>query len=217
MKLFIDSANIAEIRRYAADGVISGVTTNPSIIAKEGKPFIETLKEICGAVSGPVNAEVTASDTKTMIEQGKRLADISEQIIVKIPMTENGMAAVHALSSEGIRTTVTLVFSPSQALLAANAGAFYVAPFVGRLNDLSSSGTELVSTIRRIFSGHSIQTGILAASIRSPQEVVDIALAGADVATLPPSVFEKMFRHPMTDDGLARFEADWGKYSGMQW
>ena len=214
MKLFIDTANVEEIRTANDLGVIQGVTTNPSLIAKEGKDFIEVIKEITGIVSGPVSAEVVANDAAGMVAEAEKLSSLSENIVIKIPITAEGLKAVKVLSSKNIKTNVTLVFSASQALLAARAGATYVSPFVGRLNDISSDGDALISTISEIFSLHGITTEIIAASIRSPEDVVISARCGADIATVPYKIIMQMIKHPLTDSGIERFMKDWNEAFG---
>ncbi|MDI3256652.1 MAG: fructose-6-phosphate aldolase [Kyrpidia sp.] len=210
MHLFVDSANVEEIRRVCAWGAVSGVTTNPSLIAKEGRDFVETLGEIAGLVNGPVSAEVISLDAEGMLEEGRKLAAVAENIVIKVPMTAEGLKAVHAFAGEGIRTNVTLVFSANQALLAARAGASYVSPFVGRLDDIGYDGTALIREVAQIFRIHGIGTEIIAASIRHPVHVTRAALAGAHIATVPFQVLERMVRHPLTDQGIERFLADWG-------
>jgi transaldolase len=212
MKIFIDTANIEEIRTAASLGVLDGVTTNPSLVAKEGRPFREVLLEICGEVRGPVSAEAVSMTAEALIEEGRELAAIHEGIVVKVPMTAEGLKAVHALAAHGIRTNVTLVFSPTQALLAAKAGAAYVSPFVGRLDDQGQAGMDLVRQILPIFRNYGFATEVIVASIRHPIHVVEAALAGAHVATIPWKVIEAMARHPLTDLGIERFLADWDRY-----
>ena len=209
MKIFIDTANVDEIKEIAELGILSGVTTNPSLIAKEGRSLESVIKEIVSIVNGPISAEVTALDAVGMISEAKELAKIHPNVVIKIPITAEGLKAVRALSDLGIKTNVTLIFSAAQALLAAKAGASYVSPFVGRLDDISSSGVELVSDIAEIFSVHSISTEIIAASIRGPQDVTDSAKAGAHIATIPYKVIMQMFKHPLTDAGIEKFMADW--------
>ena len=209
MKLFIDTANIDEIRAANELGVICGVTTNPSLIAKEGKVFEDVIAEITSIVDGPISAEVVALDAKGMIEEAKELAKIHKNIVIKIPITEEGLKAVKILSAEGIKTNVTLIFSAAQALIAAKAGATYVSPFVGRLNDISDNGMNLVADIAQIFDIYGIQTEIIAASIRGPQDVTDAAKCGSHIATVPYKVFKQMVKHPLTDSGIQRFLADW--------
>ncbi len=212
MKFFIDSANIEEIKAAAAFGVVDGVTTNPSLISKEGgqEGFEQLIKEICHVVKGPVSAEVLSTEYPLMVSEGRNLAGINENVVVKLPMTENGVKATKTLSDEGINVNVTLVFSPSQALLAAKAGAAYVSPFIGRLDDVSSSGMDLVMDICEIYAHYAYETEILVASIRHPMHIVEAAKMGADVATFPYGVFMQMFKHPLTDIGLERFLKDWG-------
>lgn len=211
MKFFIDTANVDEIRDAAAMGVISGVTTNPSLIAREGRDFESVIKEITDIVDGPISAEVTGESTDEMVEEGKRLSRIHENVVIKVPITEEGLKATAILSKLGIKTNVTLIFSPAQALLAARAGATYVSPFIGRLDDISEDGCDTVSKISEIFAMHGIKTEIIAASIRGTQDVTDAALAGADIATVPYKVIKQMIRHPLTDIGLEKFKADWEK------
>lgn len=209
MRFFIDTANIEQIRAAAAMGVISGVTTNPSLVAKEGRNFREVIDEICSIVDGPVSAEVISLEASEMIREAEEIAKWSKNVVIKVPMTADGLAATKALSKMGIPTNVTLVFSSNQALLAARAGATYVSPFVGRLDDISEDGMALVSEISAIFDIHSIDTEIIAASIRHPLHVTRAALAGADIATVPYSVIMQMVKHPLTDAGIAKFLADW--------
>ena len=209
MKLFIDTANIEEIRAAAELGVICGVTTNPSLIAKEGRVFEDVIREISGIVDGPISAEVVAPDADGMIREAVALSKIHPNIVIKIPMTAEGLKAVKALSAKKIRTNVTLIFSAAQALLAARAGATYVSPFVGRLNDISSNGISLIEDLAEIFAVYEIPTEIIAASIRGPQDVIDAAKAGAHIATVPYKVILEMIRHPLTDAGIERFMADW--------
>lgn len=209
MKLFIDTANVEEIRKANDLGVICGVTTNPSLIAREGRVFKDVVTEITTIVDGPISAEVVSLDHEKMVEEALELAAIHKNIVIKIPMIEEGLKAVKILSAKGIKTNVTLIFSASQALLAAKAGATYVSPFVGRLNDISSRGNELVETIHNMFEKHGITTEIIAASIRSPEDVVDAALAGADIATIPYKIIVQMTKHPLTDAGIERFLKDW--------
>ena len=209
MKLFIDTANVEEIRKANDLGVICGVTTNPSLIAREGRVFKDVVTEITTIVDGPISAEVVSLEHEKMVEEALELAAIHKNIVIKIPMIEEGLKAVKILSAKGIKTNVTLIFSASQALLAAKAGATYVSPFVGRLNDISSRGNELVETIHNMFEKHGITTEIIAASIRSPEDVVDAALAGADIATIPYQIIVQMTKHPLTDAGIERFLKDW--------
>jgi transaldolase len=211
MKFFLDTANVREIEQAHEMGVLDGVTTNPTLLAKEGRDPVQVLKEICQIIDGPVNAEVISTDSEGMLKEARRWAELSDNIVVKIPMTREGMKAVRALSEEGIPTNVTLIFSPSQALIAAKAGADYVSPFVGRLDDRSEEGMELVSKIIQIFDNYGFETEVIVASIRHPMHVVEAALMGADIATMPYAVFEKLFEHPLTDIGLAQFLKDWEK------
>lgn len=211
MKLFIDTANVEEIRSAAELGVICGVTTNPSLIAREGKVFKDVIKEIASIVDGPISAEVVATDSEGMVEEAKELVKIHPNIVIKIPMTLEGLKATKLLTSVGIKTNVTLIFSATQALLAARAGATYVSPFVGRLDDISDSGIDLVADIAKIFSIHGIATEIISASIRGPQDVTDSAKAGAHIATVPYKVIIQMSKHPLTDAGIAKFMEDWNK------
>ncbi len=209
MKIFIDTANVEEIREAAKLGVISGVTTNPSLIAKEGRDFKETICEIVTIVDGPISAEVISLDAEGMISEALELAKIHKNIVVKIPMTAEGLKAVHVLTEKGIKTNVTLIFSASQALLAACAGATYVSPFIGRVDDIDGDSKDLIEQIVSIFRLHEIQTQIIAASIRSPRHVTDAALIGADIATVPYKTILQMTKHPLTDAGIERFLKDW--------
>ena len=212
MRFFIDSADIGEIKNLAAVGLVDGVTTNPSLVAKSGRNFTEVLHEICDVVEGPVSAEVTAMDADGMIAEGRALAKIAQNIAVKVPMTWAGLRACKTLSDEDTMVNVTLCFSANQALLAAKAGATFVSPFVGRLDDVGQDGMELIREIRTIYDNYpDLETDILAASIRHPVHVTQAAKAGADIATVPPSVFKQLIEHPLTDKGLATFLADWAK------
>ena len=211
MKFFIDTANIDEIKEAHRMGMVDGVTTNPSLIAKEGRDFEEIIKEICQLVEGPISAEVISVDTQGMIKEARDLAKIHDNIVVKIPMTVDGLKATRQLSEEGIKTNVTLVFSPLQALMAAKAGATYVSPFIGRLDDLSQEGILLVEQIVEIYSNYAFDTEIIVASVRNPLHVLESALMGADIATIPFSVLGKLAAHPMTDKGLKAFLDDWEK------
>lgn len=213
MKFFIDTANINEIREAASLGVIDGVTTNPSLVAKEGKNFQDLLNEIVQIVDGPISAEVISTDYAGIIREAEELAKIHENIVIKVPLIKEGIKAVKTLSENRIKTNVTLCFSPSQALLAAKAGATYISPFVGRLDDISHDGMQLISQIIQIYRNYEYQTQVLVASIRHPLHLVDAALMGADVATIPFSVIEKLFNHPLTDIGLDKFLADFKKTS----
>ena len=211
MKFFIDTANVEDIRKANDMGVICGVTTNPSLIAKEGRDFKEVIKEITSIVDGPISGEVKATtvDAEGMIREGREIAAIHPNMVVKIPMTVEGLKAVKVLSTEGIKTNVTLIFTANQALLAAEAGASYVSPFLGRLDDINQPGIELVRTIAEIFSIYGYETEIIAASVRNPIHVTDCALAGADIATVPYKVIEQMTKHPLTDQGIEKFQADY--------
>ncbi len=209
MKLFIDTANVEEIKEANEMGVICGVTTNPSLIAKEGRDFKEVVKEITEIVNGPISAEVICLEAKGMVEEALELSKIHKNIVIKIPMTEEGLKAVKVLSAKGIKTNVTLIFSATQALLAARAGASYVSPFVGRLDDIGIDGISLISDIAEIFNIHGIKTEIIAASIRNGMHVTNAALAGSDIATVPYNVIMSMTKHPLTDVGIAKFLKDW--------
>ena len=211
MKFFIDTANVDEIRKANDMGVICGVTTNPSLIAKEGKDYVETLKEIASIVDGPISGEVkaTTTDAEGMIAEGREIAKIHPNMVVKIPMTIEGLKATKVLASEGIKVNVTLIFSANQALLAARAGAAYVSPFLGRLDDISQPGIDLIDTVAEIFALHDIETEIIAASVRHTMHVTECALAGADIATVPYKVIEQMTHHPLTDQGIEKFRKDY--------
>ena len=211
MKFFVDTANVEEIRKANDMGIICGVTTNPSLIAKEGRDFNQVIAEIASIVDGPISGEVkaTTTDAEGMIKEGREIAAIHPNMVVKIPMTVEGLKAVKVLHAEGIKTNVTLIFSAAQALLAARAGANYVSPFLGRLDDISMPGIDLINEITEIFMMHDIQTEIIAASIRNPIHVLDCAKAGADIATVPYKVLEQMTKHPLTDQGIAKFQADY--------
>ena len=211
MKFFIDTANIDEIKKAHALGMVDGVTTNPSLIAKENRPFEELLREICELVDGPVNGEVVSLDAEGMVEEGRKLAAFHPNIVVKIPMTTEGLKAVKILNSENVRTNVTLIFSSMQALMAAKAGASYVSPFVGRLADISQVGMELVSDMMNIYANYGYETEVIVASIRNPIHVVEAALIGADIATIPFKVIDQLAKHPLTDIGMEKFLADWEK------
>ena len=211
MKLFIDTADVDEIRRAHAMGVLDGVTTNPSLIAKTGRPFEEVIREICEIVPGPVSAECVETEAEKMIEEGRRIAALAENVVVKVPLTADGLVATKALSAEGIATNVTLCFQPIQALLAAKAGATYISPFVGRLDDISSDGMGLIADIVTIFGNYDFDTEVLVASVRHPMHLVEAARLGADVATVPFKVIERLVRHPLTDIGLEKFLADAGR------
>lgn len=212
MKLFLDTANIDDIARINRWGVLAGVTTNPTLAGKEGKDFASMIKEICAEVDGPVSAEAVSLTADEIVEEGRQLAAIADNVVVKVPLIPEGLAAVTRLAAEGIRTNVTLCFSAPQAILAAHAGATFVSPFLGRLDDIASDGIALLDEICQIFSVQGYQTEVLAASLRSPQHVAQAASAGADIATLPVKVFEQMVSHPLTDAGLDRFLADWAAY-----
>ena len=211
MKFFVDTANVDEIRKANDMGIICGVTTNPSLIAKEGRDFNQVIAEIASIVDGPISGEVkaTTTDAEGMIKEGREIAAIHPNMVVKIPMTVEGSKAVKVLHAEGIKTNVTLIFSAAQALLAARAGATYVSPFLGRLDDISMPGIDLINEITEIFMMHDIETEIIAASIRNPIHVIDCAKAGADIATVPYKVLEQMTKHPLTDQGIAKFQADY--------
>ena len=209
MKIFIDSADAGELRALAPSGLVDGVTTNPSLIAKAGRDFFETLRDICAALPGPVSAEVVAQDCETMLAEGRKLRGVAGNIVVKLPLTPEGLKACKALSAEGHPTNVTLCFSAVQALLAAKAGATYISPFLGRLDDGGQDGMELIREIRALYDNYGFTTQILAASIRSPAHVRDAALAGADCATIPPAVFKALYKHNLTDAGLEAFLKDW--------
>ncbi len=212
MKFFVDTADVKEIQELAATGLLDGVTTNPSLIAKSGRPFLDVIKEICRIVDGPVSAEVTATDHQTMLAEGHKLAGLAKNVCVKVPLTVDGLKTCKVLSGEGIQVNVTLCFSAAQALLAAKAGATFISPFVGRLDDIGQDGMELIADIIAIYSAYpNLKTEVLVASVRHPVHVVSAAKMGADVATLPPSVLKQMFNHPLTDKGLAAFLADWAK------
>ena len=216
MRFFIDTANVEEIRKANDMGVICGVTTNPSLIAKEGRDFNEVIKEITSIVDGPISGEVkaTSTDAEGMIAEGREIAKIHPNMVVKIPMTAEGLKAVKVLSTEGVKTNVTLIFTANQALLAARAGASYVSPFLGRLDDISVVGAELVEEIVEMFAVSGIETQVIAASIRNPIHVTECALAGADIATVPYKVIEQMTHHPLTDAGIEKFQADYKKVFG---
>ena len=214
MKFFLDTANVNHIREINEMGVICGVTTNPSLIAKEGRDFNEVIKEITEIVDGPISGEVVSEDAAGMIKEGREIAKIHKNMIVKIPMTGEGLKATKVLTSEGIKTNVTLIFSANQALLAANSGATYVSPFLGRLDDISMTGMDLVRDISEIFSLYGIETKIIAASVRNPIHVLEVARAGADISTVPYELVKQMLKHPLTDQGLEKFKADWAQAFG---
>ncbi len=210
MQIFLDTAEITEIQDFAATGLIDGVTTNPSLVAKSGRSFVDLVAEICDVVPGPVSAEVTALDTGTMVAEGKKLAKVANNVVIKLPLTWDGLKACRTLTDADIRTNVTLCFSANQALLAAKAGATYISPFIGRIDDLGTDGLELIADIRQIYDQYpALTTQILAASVRHPLHVRDVAKLGADVVTLPPKVLKNLALHPLTDRGLEQFLNDW--------
>ncbi len=209
MKIFLDTANLEQLERAVGYGVVDGVTTNPSLIAKEGRPLEEQIPAICKIVDGDVSAEVLSTATDQMVEEARRLARLHDNVVVKLPLTRDGISACSRLSKDGVRCNVTLCFSPAQALLAAKAGAYIVSPFVGRLDDIGTSGMDLIRTITAIYKNYGYATQVLVASVRSPLHVIDAARAGADIATLPLKVLDSLFNHPLTDKGLAQFLKDW--------
>ncbi len=211
MKIFLDTANLEEIREAVSWGILDGVTTNPSLVAKERRDFKELIQEICSIVDGDVSAEVISTDFEGMVKEARDLAKLADNIVIKIPLIRDGLKAVKFLKSEGIRTNVTLCFSPSQAILAAKAGAYYISPFIGRLDDISSDGMNLVRQIVQIYKNYNFETKVLVASVRHPMHVVEAGLIGADVVTVPFKVLEQMIKHPLTDIGLERFLEDWRK------
>lgn len=211
MQFFIDTADINEIKKAHAMGVLDGVTTNPSLIAKTGRPFLDVIREICEIVDGPISAEVVSTDYEGIVREGRELAKIHENIVVKVPLLVEGLKAVKTFADEGIKTNVTLCFSPTQALLAAKAGATYISPFVGRLDDISFEGMELIQQVLEIYENYGFETKVLVASVRNPLHVLHAARLGAHVATCPLSVIEQLAKHPLTDIGLAKFLADWEK------
>lgn len=211
MQLFLDTTDIGLLKELTATGLVDGVTTNPSLIAKSGRPMLEVIAEICDLVEGPVSAEVAATDVEGMLAEGAKLAAVAANVVVKVPLTREGLIATSEFTVQGIQTNVTLCFSAAQALLAAKAGASYISPFVGRLDDHGAVGMDLISEIRAIYDNYGFDTEILAASIRSPSHVTAAALAGADCATIPPSVFADLFKHPLTEKGLEQFMSDWAK------
>ena len=211
MKFFIDTADINEIKTAVAYGLVDGVTTNPSLVSKTGKDLMTVLKEICDVVDGPINAEVVSTESSDMVKEGKQLAQIHPNIVIKIPMCLEGLKATRTLSQAGLRVNMTLIFSPLQALIAAKAGAAYVSPFIGRLDDISQVGMDLIDQIVTIFDNYEFDTEIIVASIRNPVHVLEAALLGADIATIPFSVLEQLTKHPLTDIGIERFLADWKK------
>ena len=209
MKFFLDTANVKEIQEAASLGLLDGVTTNPSLVAKEGRIFKEVLVEICNIVDGPISAEVVSLEADAMVKEGKELAKIHKNIVVKVPLIAEGLKATKRMAAEGIKVNVTLCFSPTQALLAAKAGAWCVSPFIGRLDDISSNGMELIRQILTIYRNYDFKTQVLVASVRHPQHVVEAALAGGHICTMPFSIFQQMVKHPLTDSGLKKFLADW--------
>lgn len=211
MKFFIDTANIEEIKEAASLGVLDGVTTNPSLVAKEGKDFRALLDEICAIVDGPISAEVVSTDFQGIMKEGRELSKIHKNIVVKVPLIKEGLKAVKALKAEGIRTNVTLCFSPNQALMAAKAGAYFISPFIGRLDDISHNGMELIKQVVTIYKNYNYDTEVLVASVRHPLHVVDAAMIGAHICTMPFKVIDQLIKHPLTDIGLERFLADWKK------
>jgi transaldolase len=213
MKFYLDTASVKEIQEAASLGLLDGVTTNPSLVAKEGRVFKEVLVEICNIVDGPISAEVVSVEADAMVKEGKELAKIHKNIVVKVPLIAEGLKATKRLAAEGIRVNVTLCFSPTQALLAAKAGAWCVSPFIGRLDDISSNGMELIRQILTIYKNYDYKTLVLVASVRHPQHVVEAALAGGHICTMPFSIFQQMVKHPLTDSGLKKFLADWDAQS----
>src|SRR4249920_415235 len=211
MKFFLDTANINEIREVASTGILDGITTNPTLISKEGNPFEEQLLRICAIVDGPVSAETVSIDAAGMVEEGRHLAQLHKNIVVKCPMTREGLKATKTLSDAGTRVNVTLVFSAPQAILAAKAGAYFVSPFVGRLDDIGQNGMDLIKDIVQIYNNYEFKTQVLVASVRHPIHVAQAALMGADICTLPAKVFEQMLKHPLTDRGVEQFLKDWEK------
>ncbi len=214
MKLFLDTANVEDIKKVNDMGVICGVTTNPSLIAKEGRDFTEVIREIASLVDGPISGEVNSDDAEGMIAEAMEIVKIHKNMVVKIPMTAEGLKAVKVLSAKGIKTNVTLIFSANQALLAARAGATYVSPFLGRLDDISTNGMDLIRTVAEMFDIHGIETEIIAASVRHPIHVTDAALAGAHIATVPAKLVYQMLNHPLTDQGIEKFKKDWADAFG---
>jgi transaldolase len=211
MKIFLDTANVNEIREAASLGLVDGITTNPSLLAKEKAPYLDVLSEICALVEGPISAEVVATDAQGMVREGRDLAKIAPNIVVKCPLTAEGLKAVRELKNHGIRSNVTLCFSAPQALFAAKAGAYIVSPFVGRLDDIGIDGMALIKDVKQIYRNYGFETQILVASIRNPLHVIEAALVGADIATMPANVYQSLLKHPLTDIGLARFLEDWRK------
>jgi len=212
MKFFLDTADIDEIRDLAATGLVDGVTTNPSLIAKSGRNFLDVVREICSVINGPISAEVAATEFNEMLKEGRKLASLASNVVVKVPLTPDGLKTCKALNQDGTKVNVTLCFSPAQAILAAKAGATFISPFIGRLDDVGTDGMQLIADICEIYSQYSdFSTEVLVASVRHPMHIVESARLGADVVTLPPSVLRQMFNHPLTDKGLAAFLADWKK------
>lgn len=211
MKFFIDTANLEEIREAASWGILDGVTTNPSLVAREKRDFKDLIREICAVVEGPISAEVLSTEKEGMLREGRELAKIHRNVVIKLPLTADGLKTAKIFSAEGIKTNVTLCFSPSQAILAAKAGATFLSPFVGRLDDISQPGMDLIKTIRTIYANYNYPTQIIVASIRHPLHIVDAALMGADICTVPFKVLEGLVKHPLTDIGIARFLKDWEK------
>lgn len=216
MKFFLDTANVAEIKRINDLGLVDGVTTNPSLIAKEGRPFEEVVKEICSVVEGPVSAEVIGLEKDQMIEEGRKLAKWADNIVVKIPMTEAGLGAIKVLASEGIKTNCTLIFSVAQGLMAAKAGATYISPFIGRIDDIGEDGMELIENLRIVLDNYGLDTEIIAASVRTIGHMEQAALVGSDIATIPGTLFPKLWSHPLTDRGIEGFLSDWAKFEEKQ-
>jgi len=213
LKFFLDTANVEKIKEYAEMGLVDGVTTNPTLIAKEGKDFHSVIKEICSIVDGPVSAEVVSLDAEGMVNEARELSQLADNVVIKIPMTREGMKAVNILSKEGIKTNVTLIFSANQALMAAKVGATYVSPFVGRLDDIGNDGLKLIGDIVKIFNNYdNIDTEVIVASVRHPMHVIEAAKVGAHIATIPFAVLDKMFNHPLTDKGIDAFMKDWNDY-----
>jgi len=215
MKFFIDTANVAEIREVASWGVLSGVTTNPSLVAKEGRDFKQVLREILEIVDGPISAEVVSLTADEMVAEAKQYYEMHKNIVIKLPMTAEGLKACSQLSKKGVKTNLTLIFSPNQALLCARAGATFVSPFVGRLDDISTDGIQLISDVAEIFDIHGLETEIISASIRTPGQVIESAKAGAHIATIPSKIFHQMLKHPLTDAGIERFLKDWESVKGQ--
>lgn len=211
MQLFLDTTDVAVLKDLASTGLVDGVTTNPTLIAKSGRPMLEVIAEICDLIEGPVSAEVAATDVAGMLKEGARLAAVATNVVVKVPLTREGLIATAEFAVQGIQTNVTLCFSAAQALLAAKAGATYISPFIGRLDDYGMDGMDLITEIRAIYDNYEFDTEILAASIRNPAHVTAAALAGADCATIPPGVFSDLFKHPLTEKGLDQFMSDWAK------